>query len=432
MLMHPKGTTNEPPAQNGVDNGPSQMYDGPAQGVIKQPSSLTPGRGRPMAYSNLWPRLASVNAARNATQANTFARYQCLIATRRLAYNGGSDGVQAIKQVNAGCTILAYVPITIQDLSDYDTANKWFSTVNLPGGGVAGLVVDPQWWLGVAPAPGLGAVGTTFSSWPLGGTGTGAVTVNSTLALQPPYGPALGTSTVMLIDTGANTEIVLAHVVDSTTVMIEQRLQYYGGYPMGGIDHSMSPTPFIRIMAYQFANAALFNCSLFSAVSPVDNKTYGQRLGAYMGQVLSTSSSWDGIHGDNAVLSYYASGSGNLSNQALDANNDNVGDGGDGGLLGYGWRDGMASAGGGDERGGAADHAAGVPGGHAGAGDAGAAAGGDGGCPATSQGGAGDLGTHGQHKRRTERSDRDPAGGWTCAGGRGFRGDRGHSQRRDL
>jgi hypothetical protein len=234
-----------------------------------------------------FPRLASLYGVRTADQAGTLARYGLIVGA------GKADAVAAIKSANSRSKVIYY-------------ANT--SSVTVPG--FNGMDIYPGWWLTL--------VGTRLAS-----------RIDATTTTIPVSDPAiiqrsLATNPDLLVD--GETMHVLSVNASHGTLTVER------AYNSTASSHAIGSR--IAAHASKWPHTWLLNVTPYCPVNPRTRQSWVQYAAAEAKRTLTTAP-WDGILWDDGNVSFS-----HLSNGNLDANNDNVADGGDG-PSGAGWQDGV-------------------------------------------------------------------------------------------
>ena len=266
---------------------PSHLPRATANSGWRAGDGRVPAAGAPDAY----PRLASINAFKEASQVDTFARYGLIVAP----FSAANGAVQALKASGAHSKILMYIDTRQVDLPDF-----------------GGFQIYPGWWLTLA--------GTRLAA-PLGPADTTVHVVDAR-----PIAASLSSNPDVLIDG----ETVHVTGADAATGTLTVRRGLYS-----------RATPHVagaRMAAHAVAwpGSWMLNITRYCPIDPATGQTWSTYLA---GQVTArlAAAPWDGIFYDdaNARIRYIAGG-------RLDANGDDAPDGGDG-PSGQGWPEGQVS-----------------------------------------------------------------------------------------
>ena len=240
-----------------------------------------------------YPRIANLYGFGSSTQVATFQRYGLVVAESPAA--GTNGAVQALKTQSPASSIVVYL----------DTI-----AVVVPGFG--GMTIYPGWWLTLA--------GTTLSAG-LDSSSTTVYVTNASIINQN-----LSTNPDVLVD---GESMHVTSVNTSANTLTVQR-----GYNSTTASHASGA----RIAAHVTNGTGTWtlNVTPYCPANPTTGQTWTAYLAATAISALA-SAPWDGIFFDAASPSIAY-----LSNGQVDANNDNVADGGDG-PSGTGWADGETS-----------------------------------------------------------------------------------------
>jgi len=270
-----------------------------AYGLPPHVRHVVVGRGRMGGDSHVavvgslqaYPRLASVNAFKDASQAETFARYGLIVAP----YSAGNGAVQALKVRSRGIRVLVYV-----------------NTRLVPVPNFGGFQIYPRWWLTLA--------GTALAA-PLGADDT-TIHVADTRVIAA----SLTSNPDLLVDG----ETVHVTRVDAATKMLVVRRGLYS--------RAAAHAAGARIAAHAVAwpGTWMLNVTRYCPVDPATGQTWVRYLAGQVEQRLHDAP-WDGIFYDdaNSHIHWVAGG-------RLDANNDNIPDGADG-PSGQAWPEGQVA-----------------------------------------------------------------------------------------
>jgi len=243
--------------------------------------------GSPQAY----PRLASVNAFKDASQVETFARYGLIVAP----YSAADGAVQALKARRQGNRVLVYVNTRLVPVPDF-----------------GGFQIYPRWWLTLA--------GTTLAA-PLGARDT-TIHVADTRVIAA----SLASTPDLLVD-GETVHVTRVDAAAGTLVVRRGLYSRVTAHAAGA-----------RIAAHAVAwpGTWMLNVTRYCPVDPATGQTWVRYLAGQVKQRLQAAP-WDGIFYDdaNSHIHWVAEG-------RLDANNDNVPDGADG-PSGQAWSEGQAA-----------------------------------------------------------------------------------------
>ncbi len=237
-----------------------------------------------------YPRIANIDGLTAPGQVPTFARYGLVVSPRSFA-----PYLSAFRAQDPAAHVLAYVNSSSVDLPGFD-----------------GFSISPGWWLTLA--------GTTLTA-PLDAAATtvhvaDASRIAATLATNPDVLVDGESLHVTAVDTGND-------------VLTVQR-----GYLSAAAPHAAGAR--IAPHATKWAHSWMLNVTPYCPPDPQSGLTWAQYL-ARQAPALRAAGPWDGLFLDDASTSFSA-----LSDGQLDANNDNLPDGGDG-PSGTGWRDGEAA-----------------------------------------------------------------------------------------
>jgi len=239
-----------------------------------------------------YPRLANLNAFKTPDQVETFARYGLIVAPLSSAANGA---VGALKTGHPATRVLAYLNAR---------------AVSLPNFG--GASIYPGWWLTL--------VGTTL---------TAPVDVHATTIAVMDAGRVaarLASNPDVLV--GGETMQVVAVNVSAGTLTVRR------GYLSAPAAHAAGT----RVAAHAVAwpGTWMLNVTRYCPVDPATGQTWVRYLAGRAARVLAAAP-WDGIFYDDANRSIAG-----ISAGQIDANTDNVADGGNGATE-RGWANGMAT-----------------------------------------------------------------------------------------
>ncbi len=243
--------------------------------------------GSPQAY----PRLASVNAFKNASQAETFARYGLIVAP----YSAADGAVQTLKARRQGIRVLVYVNTRLVPVPDF-----------------GGFQIYPRWWLTLA--------GTALAA-PLSVDDT-TIHVADTRVIAA----SLASNPDLLVD-GETVHVTRVDVAAGTLVVRRGLYSRAAAHAAGS-----------RIAAHAVAwpGTWMLNVTRYCPVDPTTGQTWVHYLAGQVKKRLQAAP-WDGIFYDdaNSHIHWVAEGK-------LDANNDNVPDGADG-PSGQAWPEGQVA-----------------------------------------------------------------------------------------
>jgi len=239
-----------------------------------------------------YPRLANLNAFKTPGQVETFARYGLIVAPLSSAADGA---VGALKAGYPATRVLAYLNARAVSLPDF-----------------GGATIYPGWWLTLA--------GTTLTA----PVDTRATTI--AVADAGRIAAHLASNPDVLV--GGETMQVVAVNTSTGTLTVRR------GYLSAVATHAAGT----RVAAHAVAwpGTWMLNVTRYCPVDPATGQTWVRYLAGRAARVLATAP-WDGIFYDDADRSIAG-----LSAGQVDANNDNVADGGNG-ATGTGWADGMAT-----------------------------------------------------------------------------------------
>jgi hypothetical protein len=239
--------------------------------------------GRAQAF----PRLGNLNAFRQSAQAGTFSRYGLIVARLQAAPN-----LATLKAQGTGTKAVFYFNSSSADVPGFD-----------------GLNIYPRWWLTLA--------GTSLSA-----------SINATTTTIPVRSAAIinnyiSTNRDVLVD-GESMHVTAVNTSNNTLTV--QR-----GYNSTATTHSAGAR--LAAHASKWANAWMLNVTPYCPTNPATGQTWDQYAAQQVRADLG-SAAWDGVFFDDANNSFTQ-----VSNGQLDANNDNVADGGNG-PSGSGWNSG--------------------------------------------------------------------------------------------
>src|SRR5579883_527482 len=283
--------TAQPSATDTPSSTPTATYTAqPATTPTDSPTagpSATSGAGGTVGD---YPRIANIDGLTAPGQVPTFARYGLVVSPRSFA-----PYLSAFRAQDPAAHVLAYVNSSSVDLPGFD-----------------GFSIPPGWWLTLA--------GTTLTA-PLDAAATtvhvaDASRIAATLATNPDVLVDGESLHVTAVDTGND-------------VLTVQR-----GYLSAAAPHAAGAR--IAPHATKWAHSWMLNVTPYCPPDPQSGLTWAQYL-ARQAPALLAAGPWDGLFLDDASTSFSA-----LSDGQLDANNDNLPDGGDG-PSGTGWRDGEAA-----------------------------------------------------------------------------------------
>jgi len=241
--------------------------------------------------SQAYPRLASINAFKDASQVETFARYGLIIAP----FSAADGAVQSLKARRQGSQVLIYV-----------------NTRLVPVPTFGGFQIYPKWWLTLA--------GTTLAA-PLGAADT-TIHVADTHAIAA----SLASNPDLLVD-GETVHVTRVDAAARTLVVRRGLYSRAAAHVVG-----------TRIAAHAVAwpGTWMLNVTRYCPVDPATGQTWVTYLAGQVTRRLETAP-WDGIFYDdaNARINWVAGG-------RIDANNDNAPDGADG-PSGQAWPEGQAA-----------------------------------------------------------------------------------------
>jgi len=239
-----------------------------------------------------YPRLANLNAFKTPGQVETFARYGLIVAPLSSAGNGA---VGALKARRPATRVLAYLNARAVALPDF-----------------GGAAIYPGWWLTLA--------GTTLTAPVDARTTTIAVVDAGRIAAR------LASNPDVLV--GGETMQVVAVNTSAGTLTVRR------GYLSAPVAHAAGTR--IAAHAVAWGGTWMLNVTRYCPVDPATGQTWVHYLAGRAARVLAAAP-WDGIFYDDADRTIAG-----LSDGQVDANNDNVADGGNG-ATGTGWADGMAT-----------------------------------------------------------------------------------------
>ena len=239
-----------------------------------------------------YPRLANLNAFKTPGQVETFARYGLIVAPLSSAADGA---VGALKAGYPATRVLAYLNARAVSLPDF-----------------GGATIYPGWWLTLAGTTLTAPVDTRATTIAVADAGR----IAAHLALNPD------------VLVGGETMQVVAVNTSTGTLTVRR------GYLSAVATHAAGT----RVAAHAVAwpGTWMLNVTRYCPVDPATGQTWVRYLAGRAARVLATAP-WDGIFYDDADRSIAG-----LSAGQVDANNDNVADGGNG-ATGTGWADGMAT-----------------------------------------------------------------------------------------
>jgi hypothetical protein len=259
-------------------------------------STATPVANPPVSRGGSvqdYPRLADINAFKYSWQAGTFSRYGLIVAPMESGWSRPS-AVSTLKKQNPKSKILFYL-------------NS--SSVNVPG--FHNLNIYPGWWLTLA--------GTTLS------TSINAVTTTIPVRNASIINNYISTNSDLLVD-GESMHVTAVNL-SANTITVQR------GYNSIAAPHNAGAR--IAAHADKWAGSWMLNVTPYCPKNPANGETWAQ-YAAYEVWSQTTTYGWDGVFFDDANTSFEQ-----VSNGQIDANNDNVADGGEG-PSGTGWRDGEA------------------------------------------------------------------------------------------
>lgn len=246
---------------------------------------------RPLAVSiRNYPRLASIYALRSPVQVPTMARYGLLIAP---SVAGTSGAVSAIKSVDPSARLILYDNTTTVNMAGFD-----------------GMTIYPGWWLTL--------VGTRLAA-PIDATTTTIPVVN-----VAPIRRFLATDPDVLVD--GETMHVLAIDAAHRTLIVRR------GYYSTAAPHDGGAR--IAAHASKWPHTWMLNVTPYCPVDPATGQTWVE-YAAQQARKQLAEAPWDGILWDDGNVSFAR-----LYAGQLDADNDNVADGGEG-PSGAGWQQGV-------------------------------------------------------------------------------------------
>jgi hypothetical protein len=269
--------------------------------VVLAPAADSQARvlARPSPAVQDYPRLANLYAYNLPEQADAYSRYGLVVSQPPAL---GRGALAALKKASPSTIVLSY-----------------YTTVSLPvpgwsGQGVYYTEIYPGWWLTL--------VGTTLAA-PVDATSTQvSVTDGSVISAN------LATSPDVLVD-GESMHVT---AVNGNTLSVQR------GYYSTATAHAAGA----RIAAHvvDWPGVWMVNASSYCPVNPATGQTWDQYLAATATHAIA-GTQWDGIYLDGGNSVDNPSGGGPAYAQ-IDANDDNIPDGGDG-PSGTGWIDGMRS-----------------------------------------------------------------------------------------
>ena len=250
--------------------------------------------GEPASPVQEYPRLANLYAYQDSEQAEAFSRYGLVVSQYWALANGA---LAALKKASPSTIALEY----------YESA--MLPVPGWPGQGIYYTDIYPGWWLTLA--------GTTLAA-PLDATSTQvSVTDGSVISKNLTNDP----------DVLVDGESMHVTAVNGNTLTVER------GYYSTAAAHAAGAR--IAAHAVDWPGNWMLNASSYCPVDPATGQTWDQYLATTATRSIA-GTQWDGI---------YLDGGGDfawVANGQIDANSDNVPDGGDG-PSGTGWVDGMAS-----------------------------------------------------------------------------------------
>jgi hypothetical protein len=236
-----------------------------------------------------FPRLASLYAFSSGSQASAYSRYGLVVAPVAAGVDGA---VQALKNQSPATKVAVYFDSSAVDVPGFD-----------------GMTIYPGWWLTLA--------GTTLAA-SLDATSTTVQVVNAGVIDNN-----LRNSPDVLVD-GESMHVVSVNT--STNTLIVQR-----GYYSTASSHPAGAR--LSAHASNWTGSWMLNVTPYCPTDPTTGLTWARAL-AQRARSVVASGPWDGVFFDNVNTSWAS-----FDNGRLDANNDNVADGGDG-PSGTGWKDG--------------------------------------------------------------------------------------------
>jgi hypothetical protein len=242
-----------------------------------------------------YPRLANLQGFTKSWQAATFGRYGLVLPRFAPKSPAAAAAVRALKAKSRGTKVLLY----LESLS-----------VDVPG--FNGMSIYPGWWLTLA--------GTTLSA-PLDASSTTVPVANASI-----INANLGSNADVLVD-GESMHVTGVNVSAGTLTV--QR-----GYYSSATAHSAGAR--LAAHATKWPGSWMLNLSPYCPVNPSTGQSWSSYL-AQQAQADLAAAPWDGVYYDDSNSSIA-----NLSGGQVDANNDNVADGGDG-PSGTGWKDGASA-----------------------------------------------------------------------------------------
>jgi Carbohydrate binding domain/Hypothetical glycosyl hydrolase family 15 len=249
-------------------------------GIPPSPSSITAGGVQD------YPRIASLYSFSSSTQVSALARYGQIVGVLSDASNGA---LQALKAQSPATRATFYVDTSAVDVPGFD-----------------GLSIYPGWWLTLA--------GTTLAA-PLDASSTSVQVANAAI-----ISANLSTSPDLLVD-GESMHVLSVNAAANT-------LSVQRGYNSIATAHNAGAR--IAAHASNWPGAWMLNLTPYCPTNPATGQTWAGYLAQQVKNDLAAAP-WDGVFYDNANASWAT-----LLNGQLDANNDNVADGGNG-PSGTGW-----------------------------------------------------------------------------------------------
>lgn len=237
-----------------------------------------------------FPRLANLYGLSEPDQAATYARYALVIGSDTA---GESGAVSALKRVNPHSKVILYADTSAVNIHGFD-----------------GKAIYPGWWLTLAGTRLSAGVTATATSVPVDNAATIA--------------RSLLTNSDVLV--GAETMHVLAVDVAHNTLSVQRG--YYS------VPSPHASTTRVAARATAWPNTWMLNVTRYCPRDPQTRRTWIEYAAVWEKRELANVP-WDGILWDDGNVSFA-----HLSGGNLDANNDNVADGGEG-PSGRGWQDGV-------------------------------------------------------------------------------------------
>ena len=238
-----------------------------------------------------YPRLANLNAFWYASKVPAFQRYGEIVAP---PFAGTNGAVQALKARSPNSKVLVYLASQAADVP-----------------GFRGMSIYPGWWLTLA--------GTTLTA-PIDATTT-SIPVADALVISQSY----ATNPDVLVD-GESMHVLSVNT--STNTLTVQR-----GYSSTAAPHGAGERLAAHATNPPWTQEWLLNVTPYCPPDPATGQTWIDYLVQQARNDLAAAP-WDGIFFDNVGPSVSQ-----MDNGRIDANNDNIPDGGNG-PSGTGWQDG--------------------------------------------------------------------------------------------